>query len=118
MSLPEVLLWRELRARPLGLKFRRQHPSGRYVLDFFCSDARLAVEIDGGGHSHSDRAHLDLVRDAWFAEAGIATLRVPARLVLSDLRSAVDLIVSEALKRLPLHHASHGPPPRAKLGED
>ena len=41
MSLPEVMLWRELRGRPGGLKFRRQHASGPYILDFFCSDARL-----------------------------------------------------------------------------
>ena len=42
MTLPEVLLWRELRKRPGELKFRRQHPSGRYGLDFFCASARLA----------------------------------------------------------------------------
>nr|WP_324255282.1 DUF559 domain-containing protein [Sphingomonas sp. PL-96] len=50
MSLPEVLLWRELRARPAGLRFRRQHPAGPYVLDFFCSAQRLAVEVDGDAH--------------------------------------------------------------------
>jgi very-short-patch-repair endonuclease len=44
MSLPEVLLWRELKKRPNGLKFRRQHPTGPYVLDFYCGDARLAIE--------------------------------------------------------------------------
>ena len=47
MTLPEVILWHWLRQRPQGLKFRRQHPTGPYVLDFFCSDARLAIEVDG-----------------------------------------------------------------------
>ena len=47
MSLPEVLLWQDLRKRPDGAKFRRQHPAGMYVLDFYCSDARLAIEVDG-----------------------------------------------------------------------
>jgi hypothetical protein len=47
MTLPEVVLWQCLRQRPEGLKFRRQHPTGPYVLDFFCSDARLAIEVDG-----------------------------------------------------------------------
>jgi hypothetical protein len=47
MSLPEGLLWRELRKRPSGLKFRRQHPAGIYVLDFYCAAARLAIEVDG-----------------------------------------------------------------------
>ena len=46
MTLPEVLMWKALRNQPNGLKFRRQHPSGPYILDFFCSDARLAIEID------------------------------------------------------------------------
>jgi very-short-patch-repair endonuclease len=47
MSLPEVLLWQALRARPGGWKFRRQHPSGPYVADFYCHEARLIVEVDG-----------------------------------------------------------------------
>jgi very-short-patch-repair endonuclease len=51
MTLPEVILWQWLRQRPDGLKFRRQHPTGPYVLDFFCSDARLAIEVDGEAHS-------------------------------------------------------------------
>ena len=50
MSLPEVLLWRELRKRPGGLRFRRQHPAGPYVLDFACLDARVALEVDGEAH--------------------------------------------------------------------
>ena len=50
MTLPEGVLWRELRKRPKGLKFRRQHPAGIYVLDFYCAAARLAVEVDGAVH--------------------------------------------------------------------
>lgn len=50
MTLPEVLLWRELKQRPAGLKFRRQHPAGRYVLDFYCAKLALAIEIDGSAH--------------------------------------------------------------------
>ncbi len=118
MSLPEGLLWRELRTRPGGLKFRRQHPSGAYVLDFFCSDARLAIEIDGEGHGMGDRPAHDAARDAWFAKAGIATLRIPAREVLADLGSVVQSIVAACTERLPLHHPAGGPPPRDKLGEE
>jgi very-short-patch-repair endonuclease len=118
MSLPEGLLWRELRARPSGLKFRRQHPSGAYVLDFFCNDARLAIEIDGESHSMGDRPAHDAARDAWFAKADIATLRIPAREVLADLVAVVQGIVAACMERLPLHHPSGGPPPRDKLGEE
>ena len=120
MSLPEVLLWRALRSRPGGLKFRRQHPSGPYVLDFMCSDARLAIEVDGEAHDFGGQPMRDEMRDAWFARAGIVTLRIPARDVLADLDAALRLIVAEARARLPLHHpaAPGGPPPRGKLGED
>ena len=120
MSLPEVLLWRVLRGRPQGLKFRRQHPSGAFVLDFFCSDARLAIEIDGEIHGAEDRQMRDAARDAWFGAAGIETLRVSARDVLQNVDLVVDQIVALALVRLPLHHPAlpDGPPPRDKLGED
>jgi very-short-patch-repair endonuclease len=118
MSLPEVLLWQVLRKRPAGLKFRHEHPTGEFSLDFYCSDARLAIEVDGEGHARGERPALDARRDAWLAANGISTLRVPAIDVLRDLDSIVRGIVGEALARLPLHHASHGPPPRDELGED
>src|SRR5260370_33825496 len=48
MSLPEVVLWQALRkARFAGLRIRRQHPIGPYILDFYCPAARLAIEVDG-----------------------------------------------------------------------
>jgi very-short-patch-repair endonuclease len=120
MTLPEVLLWKALRARPNGLKFRRQHPTGDYVLDFFCSDARLAIEIDGEAHSRGDRAQRDDARDAWLAGVSIITLRIPAADLLRDVDAAIRHIVSQATSRLPLHHPAgpDGPPPRDKLGED
>jgi very-short-patch-repair endonuclease len=120
MTLPEVLLWRELRKRPGDLKFRRQHASGAYVLDFYCGDARLAIEVDGLAHAMGDHPAKDEARDAWFAQAGIATMRVPAVAVLRDVVSVVAGILEEARSRLPLHHPAlpGGPPPRDKLGED
>jgi very-short-patch-repair endonuclease len=65
MTLPEVILWHWLRQRPDGLKFRRQHPTGPYVLDFFYSDARLAIEVDGEAHSRGNRPERDIGRDQW-----------------------------------------------------
>ncbi len=114
MSLPEVLLWQALRTRPDGLKFRKQHPSGACTLDFYCGDARLAIEVDGEVHSRGDRPDRDVARDAWFERHGIATLRIPASEVLQDLDAVVRQIVETARVRLPLHHpaAPVGPPPR------
>jgi very-short-patch-repair endonuclease len=120
MSLPEVLLWQVLRTRPDGLKFRRQHPTGPYTLDFFCSDARLAIEVDGEAHDRGDRPARDETRDAWLARTGVETMRIPATEVLNDLEGVVRGIGAEAMARLPLHHPAlpGGPPPRDELGED
>jgi len=120
MTLPEVLLWRLLRQRPHGLKFRRQHETGEYVLDFYCLDARLAIEVDGMIHDNPAQVAHDSRRDAWLAKHGIETLRVPASEVLADVTKAAEAIVEYARARLPLHHpaAPGGPPPRDKLGED
>ena len=82
MSLPEGLLWRLLRSKQLGLRFRRQHPLGPYVLDFYCPSHRLCVEIDGC--DHATREAQDARRDAWLAEHGVRTLRIPASWVLND----------------------------------
>jgi very-short-patch-repair endonuclease len=59
-----------------GYHFRRQHPIGPYVLDFYCSAARLAVEVDGYSHEVGDAPAYDARRDAWLLERGIETLRI------------------------------------------
>ena len=97
MSLPEVLLWRELRRRAVaGLQFRRQHPVGPFVLDFYCASARLAVEVEGAAHDDPERAERDARRRARLAERGIRVLRVPAREVLDreGLQSVLDTIAA------------------------
>ena len=120
MTLPEVLLWRVFQTRPYGLKFRRQHGSDDFILDFYCSDARLGIEVDGIAHNMGDRPERDAKRDAFFAAAGITTLRVPATDVLRDADVSAASVIDAARARLPLHHpaAPGGPPPRDKLGED
>ena len=85
MSLPEALLWQQLRKRRDGVQFRRQHPAGPYVLDFFCATANLAIEIDGQGHNYGERRDRDLQRDAWLVGQGVQVLRIPAIEVLNNL---------------------------------
>ncbi len=114
MTLPEGLLWGALRQRPDGFKFRRQHPAGFYVLDFFCAAASLAIEIDGTAHDRGDQPVFDAARDAQLTLHGIATLRIPARQVLTDLDGAIATILAAARVRLPLHHLpeeANGPLP-------
>ena len=96
MSLPEVLLWRELRRRPLGLKFRRQHPTREGVADFYCHSARLIVEVDGATHAHQDQGARDARRDAAHGESGLRTLRVAAGEVLANAANVADRIARTA----------------------
>ena len=93
MTLPEGMLWQVLRERPNGLKFRRQHPFGRCIVDFYCPAARLVIEVDGESHSMGDRAQRDEMRDRWLERQGLRVLRIPAADLMRDLDSAVTAIV-------------------------
>ena len=95
MSLPEVMLWKILKQKPCGLKFRRQHPAGPYVVDFYCHEARTIIEIDGISHDMGERPYLDEARDAHFAERGLKVLRIPARDVLGNVQSVAESIVAQ-----------------------
>ena len=97
MTLPEVLLWRELRKRPGGLKFRLLHPAGDYVLDFFCAELALAIEIDGAVHDCSDVAEKDHCLFFLLISEGVSVIRLPARTVLKDVTPVVEAIL--ALRR-------------------
>lgn len=99
MSLPEVLLWQELRRCPKGLRFRRQHPAGRYILDFYCATRRLAVEIDGSSHNGQAQWQHDQPRDAWLAGQGVLVLRIAAAHVLADVTGTAGSIVTMAMAR-------------------
>ncbi len=94
MSLPEAMLWKVLRQRPRGLKFRRQHPAGPYVLDFYCHEARLIIEIDGISHDMGDRPFRDEMRDRHFEERGLRVVRIAARDVLADVAGVAESIIA------------------------
>ncbi|MCC6924813.1 DUF559 domain-containing protein [Novosphingobium sp.] len=102
MSLPEVLLWQQLRCRPLGVKFRRQHPIGQFVADFYCASARTVIEVDGIAHDNKHRAARDERRTLWLQGRGYTVLRIPASDVLKD-----SMAVAESLAL----HCKHAPPP-------
>jgi len=97
LSPPEAVLWRCLRNKALnGLKFRRQHPLGPYILDFYCDAAKLAVEIDGIAHTQAERAAHDARRDRWLANQGVRTLRIPSGWIAQGLDGVLAMIVEAA----------------------
>lgn len=96
---PEARLWRCLKGDKLdGLGFRKQHPIGPYILDFYCAAAKLAVEIDGAGHDN--RAAHDIRRTAWLGTKGIHVIRIPALQVRDELDSVLSFISHTARTRL------------------
>ncbi len=96
MSLPEVLLWVRLRRAPEGVRFRRQHPIGPYVLDFYCAAAGLAIEVDGVAHDMGARPERDVVRAEWLRARGVRVVRIPAGEVLADPDGVAEAIVRMA----------------------
>jgi very-short-patch-repair endonuclease len=92
----ERALWQVLRQRPGGFKFRRQHPIGRYILDFFCGELRLAIEADGGQHLTESGRKAGQERSAYLAEQGIRILRFNDHQILVE-RDAVLRTVEQAL---------------------
>jgi very-short-patch-repair endonuclease len=81
-----------LRRRDGGPAFRRQHPIGPYVLDFYCAHVKLAVEVDGYAHITDGQIEHDVSRDAWLNAQGIEVMRIQASRVMADPDEAALLI--------------------------
>jgi very-short-patch-repair endonuclease len=89
----EQRLWQALRNRGIGVRFRRQHPIQNYVLDFYCAEAKLALEVDGSGHE--EQRGYDRNRDEDLASWGIRTIRFEHTQVMGDLQEVLRKIRAE-----------------------
>ncbi|MEJ5308611.1 MAG: endonuclease domain-containing protein [Anaerolineae bacterium] len=89
----ERKLWSALRGKQLlGLKFRRQHPLPPYIVDFYCHEKRLVVELDGGQHNEVARTAYDLERTAWLQAQGLRVIRFWNHEVETNLTGVLDAI--------------------------
>ena len=88
----EAVLWNHLKAQQLGKKFRRQYSIGRYVVDFFCADCQLAVELDGARHFVELRMDYEAERTRFLEARGIEILRFENRLVYENLEAVLETI--------------------------
>jgi very-short-patch-repair endonuclease len=99
----ETKLWYALRRDQInGLSFRRQHPIGPYVLDFYCPALHLAIELDGGQHESGDTKVRDQQRTRWLATKGIKVLRFWNNDVTKNFSGVLDEIVRVATPSLTL----------------
>jgi very-short-patch-repair endonuclease len=114
MTDAEQLVWYCLRRKQLGgFRFRRQHPIERFVLDFYCSEAKLAIELDGGQHNELDAKVRDKERTAFLAACDIEVQRFWNNEVFTDLEAVLQLIYGVLLERAARHALPmpHLPPP-------
>ncbi len=92
MTDAERRLWSHLRREQLGLRFRRQHPLGPYVLDFACLDPKLVIEVDGS--QHLGQAAYDERRGAWLKSQGFVVLRYASNAVMADTAAMLQDILN------------------------
>src|ERR1700761_943564 len=85
MTEAEALLWNHLKGSNLGAKFRRQHPLGIYIADFYCHQHKLVIELDGGIHDRPDVAKHDIERQTNIETDGIKVLRFKNEEIFEDL---------------------------------
>jgi very-short-patch-repair endonuclease len=88
----EERLWRRLRGKQLGVRFRRQHPIAGYIVDFYCAPARLVIELDGGGHASEEQRRYDARRDRELTRRGLQVLRVWNPEVVSNPEAVLERI--------------------------
>ena len=97
MTSPEVMLWLRLRGRTADRPtFRRQHPIGTFILDFYCPSARLAVEVDGSTHWNETRSQRDLERDEWLDRHGVTVVRIPAAAIYLNVGAVAATVIAQA----------------------
>jgi very-short-patch-repair endonuclease len=93
MTLPEVLLWNKLKNfQMMGYDFDRQKPLDSYIVDFYCKDLQLVIEIDGDYHNQSDAAEYDYQRQEKLELFGLKFLRFSERIVQKDMTEVLDHI--------------------------
>ncbi|MCX5496109.1 endonuclease domain-containing protein [Kaistia dalseonensis] len=102
MTEAELHLWMHLRRQRLrGFKFRRQVPIGPFIVDFFCAELRLIVEIDGGQHFDDEAVAADARRTAWLQAQGYQVLRFTNRDVVQNMDGVWAVLAELARQRRP-----------------
>lgn len=99
MTLGEILLWNEIKNKELGVRFSRQIPIDEFIVDFYCKDLLLALEIDGDTHYHDDQPIKDQKRQKQLESLGVKFLRFDD----IDVKSNIKWVVNEILHYIQTH---------------
>jgi len=90
MTKSETLLWTRLRGKQSGFRFRRQHSIGSFIVDFYCSECNIVIEIDGITHDDEKASNRDEVKEKFLKDKGITILRFNDQEVLKNINEVVE----------------------------
>jgi very-short-patch-repair endonuclease len=108
MTLPEILLWSKLRSKQLdGYKFRRQQPIFDYVVDFYCHELKLIIEVDGEIHFRKEQINFDENRDKLLKINGYYIFRLTNFEIQTDLETSVNKLRSYISTNLSRSQGDH-----------
>lgn len=96
MTLSEVLLWQEIKGKQLGIQFSRQIPIDEYIVDFYCKNLQLAVEIDGESHTWEGQYEKDLIRQERLESLGVTFIRFDDL----DVKKNINWVVNSLLEKV------------------
>ena len=96
MTLGEIALWREIKGKSLGFRFSRQIPIDRYIVDFYCKDLKLAIEVDGVIHFEEGHEEKDAIRQKQLESLGVVVLRFSDL----DVRNNLDWVLEEIKQKI------------------
>ena len=96
MTLGEVLLWNEIKNKRLGVRFNRQIPIDEFIVDFYCKDLQLAIEVDGKSHYYDDQPQKDKIRQERLESLGVEFIRFDD----IDVKKNINWVVTEIIHTL------------------
>lgn len=86
----EVLLWKKIKNKSLGIEFHRQVPIDNYIVDFYCHELMLAIEIDGNSHDHTEVQMNDVARQEVLEKLGVSFIRFQDKDIKKNMNQAID----------------------------
>jgi very-short-patch-repair endonuclease len=111
MTLSEILLWQEIRRKRLGIEFHRQVPIDNYIVDFYCHEFMLAIEIDGSSHNLESVHQNDIQRQECLEKLGVQFIRFDDKEVkknMQDVLRILEIKIEEIKKDIPLNPPCKG----------
>ena len=87
MTISEIILWQEIRRKNLGVQFHRQVPIDNYIVDFYCHELKLAIEIDGSSHDSDEALENDTIRQNKLEQLNVVFVRFDDREVKNDINN-------------------------------